>query len=103
MRRFAISILAAMLAVTAANAASLRGADVVFTPGAGLNAPVSKPGAGAALPASQIGGTLAPLSADECKGLGGKVVTTSSYCNSGSSCQRLDENGTPHEVCLSAK
>lgn len=102
MRRSAISILAALLAATVADAAPLTRADIVFAPGSGLNAQAGKAGSGAALPASQIGGTLTPLSADECKGLGGSVVT-SSYCNSGRSCQRLDENGASHEVCLSAR
>jgi hypothetical protein len=102
MRRFAISILAVMLAVTAAEAASLKGADVVIAPGGGLNAQIGKTGSGAVLPASQIGGTLAPLSAEECKALGGEV-TIAGICNSGSSCQRRDENGKTHEVCLSVK
>ena len=107
MRRFAIMLLAAvvaaaaaaMIAVTAANAAPLKGGDV-FAPGSGIRAPVGKPAGNASPAATPAGGTYAPLTASECRTLGGSVVNAS-FCNSGSSCQRTDQNGTVHEVCVS--
>lgn len=102
MRSLAVSIFAATLAVsaTAAGAAQLRGADLVFAPGAGTYAPGGKSGPATSVPVTPTGGVLAPLTAQECKSLGGSVITAS-VCNSGSSCQRTDQNGTVHEVCLS--
>lgn len=103
MRTFALSILAAaIVAATAAEAAPLRGGDTVAAPVGAFNAPAGKTASGAVLPASQIGDTLAPLSAQECTKLGGKVITNT-VCNSGSSCERVDQNHNVHEVCLSAK
>ncbi|HZP19728.1 MAG TPA: hypothetical protein VFB16_05910 [Bauldia sp.] len=99
MRRFAISILAALLVATAAEAAPLKGTDV-FYPGSGVNAQTGKPKPGGSIQVTPAGGTYAPLTAQECKTLGGSVISAS-VCNSGSSCQRVDQNGTVHEVCLS--
>lgn len=105
MRKFAMLFLAvvvaataaAMIAATAAEAAPLKGVDGM-APGSGVFAPTGKPGGGATN-VTPAGGTYAPLTAAECRTLGGSVISASA-CNSGSSCQRTDQNGTVHEVCL---
>ena len=43
--------------------------------------------------------TVAPLTVSECVALGGKVRITS-VCNTGHVCQRFDEDGVEHDVCI---
>ena len=90
-------LLAAMLAATGAEAASSAAGQTTLEPG-GVLAPRSP---APKLPTVQTGSVLAPLSAQECKDLGGEV-TIAGICKSGQSCQRKDEDGKTHEVCLSA-
>jgi hypothetical protein len=100
MRIQPLAIAAAIaLSSVAAEAASNHNAGVSIRAGT-LAGTVGT--SGPATPVVQTGGVLAPLTAQECTKLGGSVITNS-VCNSKNSCQRVDENGTVHEVCLSAK
>lgn len=44
--------------------------------------------------------TVAPLNDEECEKLGGSVGDLSVCTKTGKSCQRADENGKVHTVCL---
>jgi len=89
-------LFAAILSATAAEAAPTAG-QTTLKPGVLAPRTVSPN-----LPTVQTGTILAPLSAQECKDLGGEVGIAG-ICKSGQSCQRKDEDGKTHEVCLSAK
>ena len=104
MRTRAYTLVAAVLAATlyavpAALAAS-PAATGVATPLGKMQVPKTAAQTGS-LPASQVGGVLAPLSASECTALGGEVMINS-ICKSKQSCHRRDEDNKLHEVCLSA-
>jgi hypothetical protein len=48
--------------------------------------------------------TAKPLTEEECRKLGGDVVTeTSGICNSGTFCGRRDQDGKAHRVCITAQ
>ena len=95
------AVLAACVAVlTAGVAHAAPVAGQVILKNSGVLAPGGMSQAPQGLPTVQTGSVFAPLSSQECKDLGGKVETNS-LCNSGKSCQTVDQNLKPHEVCLS--
>lgn len=76
------------------DAAVLSGGNVLATSGAAINA---------ANQAAPVLGGYSPLTAAECKGLGGKVVpNTGCSLNFGTdSCVTVGSDGVVHKVCLS--
>lgn len=102
MRRFALAFAAVVLTAATAAAAPMAGKDTVVAPLGGFLSQSSRAGSATTLPVAQTGGTLAPLTAQECTALGGEVAIAS-FCNSRQSCQRKDENGKDYEVCLSTR
>ena len=100
-RTAALAVCVTMLTAGLAQAAPAAGQLILKNSG-GVLAPGGMSQAPQGLPTVQTGSVFAPLSAQECKDLGGKVETNS-LCNSGKSCQTVDQNMKPHEVCLSAK
>ena len=50
---------------------------------------------------SDLGVAPVALTTEECTKLGGKVVSHDGLCNSGKSCNRADEDGKFHAVCIS--
>ena len=101
--RLSYTLAAALAAALLCNAAALAASPAatgVATPLGKMQAPKTAAQTGS-LPASQVGGVLAPLSASECTALGGEVMINS-ICKSKQSCHRRDEDNKLHEVCLSA-
>lgn len=53
-------------------------------------------------PPTNVGPTVAPLTAGECEGLGGKVETANQLCNAKgqSACKTVDKNGVVRVACI---
>lgn len=67
-------------------------------------AQTQKPAKPTVLPGQATGGSsVAPLTEQECKDLGGEVGSTVGVCLSDSACKTKGEDGKIHLVCISKK
>ena len=95
-------VAAAASAVTSAQAAPKfqTGNNAVITSGGGVLAP-SGPQTNATSNQATLPATFAPLTAEECTGLGGKVhVDMLCAINGHKACSTVDANGVVRKVCL---